>query len=97
MIAAISGRPCGKITGSAFGWRYGAAVTDTISIELNGVPTALAPGLTLADLLAREGLLERRIAVEYNGEIVPRSAYTDVRLQAGDRLEVVHAIGGGAA
>lgn len=71
-------------------------MTDTISIELNGVPTALAPNLTLADLLAREGLLERRIAVEYNGEIVPRSAYADVRLRAGDRLEVVHAIGGGA-
>jgi len=74
----------------------GLAMTDTISIELNGVPTALAPGLTLADLLAREGLLERRIAVEHNGEIVPRSGYASIRLAAGDRLEVVHAIGGGA-
>lgn len=74
----------------------GLAMTDTISIELNGVPTALAPGLTLADLLARDDLLERRIAVEYNGEIVPRSAYAHTRLGPGDRLEVVHAIGGGA-
>ncbi|HBG30383.1 sulfur carrier protein ThiS [Candidatus Macondimonas diazotrophica] len=71
-------------------------MTDTISIELNGAPTMLDADLTLADLLLREGLLERRIAVEYNGEIIPRSRYPDIRLQAGDRLEVVHAIGGGA-
>lgn len=71
-------------------------MTDAISIELNGAPTVLDADLTLADLLVREGLLERRIAVEYNGEIIPRSRYTDIRLKAGDRLEVVHAIGGGA-
>jgi sulfur carrier protein len=67
-----------------------------ISIELNGLAATVEAGSTLADLLIREGLIERRIAVEYNGEIVPRSAYGDIRLAPGDRLEVVHAIGGGA-
>jgi len=68
-----------------------------ITIELNGLAATVDAGSTLADLLTREGLIERRIAVEYNGEIVPRSAYGDIRLAAGDQLEVVHAIGGGAA
>lgn len=72
-------------------------MTDVLSIQLNGMPTELEAGSTVADLLAREGLGERRIAVECNGEIVPRSHYGAIRLQPGDRLEVVHAIGGGAA
>ncbi len=71
-------------------------MTAAISIELNGLATTVDAGSTLTALLTREGLIERRIAVEYNGEIVPRSAYAEIRLAAGDRLEVVHAIGGGA-
>lgn len=71
-------------------------MTAPISIELNGLATTVDAGSTLADLLIREDLIERRIAVEYNGEIVPRSAYGNIRLASGDRLEVVHAIGGGA-
>jgi sulfur carrier protein len=71
-------------------------MTDCFPIELNGLAATVEAGSTLADLLIREGLIERRIAVEYNGEIVPRSAYRDIRLAPGDRLEVVHAIGGGA-
>lgn len=71
-------------------------MTTAIMIDLNGLATTVDAGSTLADLLTREGLIERRIAVEYNGEIVPRSTYGDIRLASGDRLEVVHAIGGGA-
>ncbi len=48
-----------------------------------------------ADLLARIGLDTRKVAVERNLEIVPRSAYAATALAAGDRLEIVHFIGGG--
>lgn len=50
---------------------------------------------TLASYLASKGLSGQRIAVEHNGEIVPKSAYADTPLQDGDVLEIVHAIGGG--
>jgi len=50
---------------------------------------------TLADYLALCGLLGKRIAVEHNGEIVPKSAFGATQLEDGDALEIVHAIGGG--
>ena len=52
-------------------------------------------GSSLSDLLRSEGLAERRVAVEVNGEIVPRGLHPSQRLQAGDRIEIVHALGGG--
>ena len=55
------------------------------------------PGLvlTVSDLLQSEGLAERRVAVEVNGAIVPRGAHATHALAEGDRVEVVHALGGG--
>lgn len=50
---------------------------------------------TLADYLANRQLVGKRIAVEHNGEIVPKSAFAITQLQDGDVLEIVHAIGGG--
>jgi len=50
---------------------------------------------TLQDLIERLQLAGKRIAVEVNLEIVPRSQHPDYQLQAGDRVEIVHAIGGG--
>ncbi|MCX7946260.1 MAG: sulfur carrier protein ThiS [Hydrogenophilus sp.] len=67
----------------------------TITILLNGVHTALPAGVTLAHLLAERGWLGKRIAVERNGEIVPKSAYENIPLCDGDRLEIVVAVGGG--
>ena len=52
-------------------------------------------GLSLAQLLIHLQLQERRLAIEYNLDVVPRSEYATVCLQQGDRLEIVHAIGGG--
>lgn len=51
--------------------------------------------LTIAALLESEGLGQRRVAVEVNGEIVPRGRHATHALQAGDRVEIVHALGGG--
>ncbi|HLX27656.1 MAG TPA: sulfur carrier protein ThiS [Casimicrobiaceae bacterium] len=50
---------------------------------------------TIAELVAALGLTGKRIAVEMNGEIVPRSRYASTPLSAGDKLEIVGAVGGG--
>ncbi len=55
----------------------------------------VAAGLTLSGLIAQLELDTRKVAVERNLEIVPRSAYDSTMLEAGDRLEIVHFIGGG--
>ncbi|TDK27251.1 sulfur carrier protein ThiS [Luteimonas aestuarii] len=66
-----------------------------MDIILNGDPTTVADDATIATLLAAQGLAERRVAVEINGEIVPRGRHAEHALQAGDRVEIVHALGGG--
>jgi sulfur carrier protein len=66
-----------------------------IEIILNGVPKPCAPGLSVAGLLEAEGLAGKRVAVERNGEIVPKSLHAATRIAAGDRLEIVVAVGGG--
>ncbi|TFH85294.1 sulfur carrier protein ThiS [Billgrantia azerbaijanica] len=66
-----------------------------MQIQLNGEVRDLASDLTVAQLLEELGLAGRRIAVERNEEIVPRSEHAATRLADGDRLEIVHAIGGG--
>jgi len=66
-----------------------------MEILLNGTPTELDTGATVAQLLLQAGLGERRVAVEVEGAIVPRSAHASHALRAGDRVEIVHALGGG--
>lgn len=66
-----------------------------MQIQLNGEAHTLAPGLTVASLIESLGLVGRRIAVEVNEEIVPKSEHATTPLADGDRVEVVHAIGGG--
>lgn len=67
----------------------------TMEITLNGAPRSLTTPHTVQQLLQAEGLLERRVAVEVNGAIVPRSRHESHALAAGDRVEIVHALGGG--
>jgi sulfur carrier protein len=64
-------------------------------IILNGATLALPEALTVAELLDRQGLAGKRVAVERNGEIVPKSLHVATQLEAGDRLEIVVAVGGG--
>jgi len=61
---------------------------------LNGAPKTPIPTTVLA-LLQQEGLAEQRVAVEINGDIVSRSQHGEKAIQAGDRVEIVYAIGGG--
>ena len=67
-----------------------------MNITLNGESRALEGPQTLAALLGTLGLDTRKVAVERNLEIVPKSTYDHVNITDGDRLEVVHFIGGGA-
>ena len=66
-----------------------------MDIRLNGEPLALPTPCTLTDLLIAQGLAERRVAVEVNGEIVPRGRHAERLLADGDVVEIVHALGGG--
>jgi sulfur carrier protein len=68
---------------------------DGMDIQLNGQPQALPDQSTIAALLQSQGLAERRVAIEVNGEIIPRGQHALHVLQAGDRVEIVHALGGG--
>jgi sulfur carrier protein len=62
---------------------------------LNGAPREVPAPLTFTQLLDELALAGRRLAVERNGEIVPRSRFEGERLADGDRIEVVIAVGGG--
>ncbi len=64
-------------------------------IQLNGEPFELPDGESVAALLSRLDLAGRRVAVELNLDIVPRSQHNSTALNEGDQVEVVHAIGGG--
>lgn len=65
-----------------------------MEIQLNGEAKEVS-ATTIADLVLELGLEKRMLAVERNLEVVPRSEYASTRLEAGDRIEVVHMIGGG--
>jgi sulfur carrier protein len=64
-------------------------------IVVNGQEKTLPAPVTVAALLGELGMSGKRVAVEVNREIVPRSRHDEVRLQDNDRVEVVFAIGGG--
>ncbi len=66
-----------------------------IHILLNGAPREFPTPLTFDQLLDALELAGKRLAVERNGEIVPRSRFGEARLNDGDRIEVVMAVGGG--
>lgn len=64
-------------------------------VQINGIASADAEGQTVAAYLAAAEYDCARVAVEYNGEILPRAAYGDTVLQDGDCVEVVSFVGGG--
>ncbi|HBH35913.1 MAG TPA: thiamine biosynthesis protein ThiS [Gammaproteobacteria bacterium] len=66
-----------------------------MQIILNGDKRTLDEGATVSDLIAELNLTDQRMAVEVNEELVPRSTFSSHHLRAGDKMEIVHAIGGG--
>jgi sulfur carrier protein len=66
-----------------------------LTIQLNGQETRLERVRTVEELLAYLGYRDKRIAVERNGDIVPKSLHDRTALSEGDRLEIVVAVGGG--
>jgi sulfur carrier protein len=72
------------------------ACTQLIQLTINGnTRTFEETQFTVAQLVGRMGLEGKRIAIERNGEIVPRTSYAETSLASGDRLEIVGAVGGG--
>jgi len=72
------------------------AARETREVEVNGRPVALPAGSTVAALVEELGFAGRRVAVAVNREVVPRSQYPGRTLEAGDRIEILQAVGGGA-
>ncbi|AZY48025.1 sulfur carrier protein ThiS [Bordetella avium] len=66
-----------------------------MQITLNGQPRALPASLTVMGLLEELGYAGKRVAVERNGEIVPKSRHSATPLADGDQIEIVVAVGGG--
>ena len=66
-----------------------------MQIQVNGADTEVADDLSLAALVEQLALTGRRIAVEVNAELVPRGQFAAHRLAPGDRVEIIHAVGGG--
>ncbi len=67
-----------------------------IQITINGKAREFEAAIsTLSDLVEKLGLTGKRLAIERNGEIVPKSTFAEVPLQNGDKLEIVGAVGGG--
>jgi len=69
-------------------------MTDSIEIKLNGENRSVT-ATTLSELVTELGLQQRLIAMERNLEVVPKSQYDSTLLKTGDRIELVHMIGGG--
>ena len=66
-----------------------------MEIQVNGEPHRILAGTTLTMLLASLGREPRLVAVEHNGAIVPRARFGELRLRAGDRIEIVQFVQGG--
>lgn len=67
-----------------------------MKLQINGDKKEFADVRTLAELVEKLGMKQDRVAVELNCEIVPRPAWNETTLSDGDRLEIVHFVGGGS-
>ncbi|MDE2197092.1 MAG: sulfur carrier protein ThiS [Gammaproteobacteria bacterium] len=66
-----------------------------MQILVNGAVTEIAAAFTARELIQQLQLAGKRVALEVNGAIVPRSSHAEYRFKPGDKVEIVHAIGGG--
>lgn len=73
----------------------GVNQTSTIEITINGEPRELAAESSVTDLVSLLELAAGRLAIELNLSILPRAVWAETKLQDGDKLEIVHFVGGG--
>ena len=66
-----------------------------MKLQINGAPRDFSSPLSLASLVEQLGMKQDRVAVELNRNIVPREQWAETALGEGDRLEIVHFVGGG--
>src|SRR5574337_1345215 len=88
LVPVLPGGGCGRM-------RAANRLMCNMQIQLNGTPTDIPDALSARELLDRLELAGRRVALEVNGEIVPRSTHSGYRFHSDDKVEIVHAIGGG--
>ena len=86
---------CRKIDHSQPLYPINIPTPKVIEISVNGAARRFEPEIDIAALLEQLQLAGKRVAVERNGEIVPRSRFAQTALADGDRLEIVVAVGGG--
>jgi thiamine biosynthesis protein ThiS len=67
----------------------------TLTVTVNGENRAAMPGATVTDLIRELRLESGRVAIERNLEILPRQKWTETKVEAGDRYEIVQFVGGG--
>ena len=67
----------------------------SLTVTINGEPRSFDDGLSIADMIAAFGLDPKKVAVERNLVIVPRSTLGEVPIADGDQFEIVHFVGGG--
>jgi thiamine biosynthesis protein ThiS len=68
---------------------------EKAAVLVNGVDFALSAPCSVADLLAQLGMQGKRVAVSINRSVIPRSRHFEAPVQAGDRIEILEAVGGG--
>ena len=74
---------------------YAVNGQDTIEITVNGEAHQLSLGARVTDLIKQLDLAPERLAIELNLSILPRAKWAEIELKPGDRLEIVHFVGGG--
>lgn len=70
--------------------------TQMIEVQINGVKETIADGTTVASILEEKSVRPEMVAVEINGELVPKGQYPTLALQPGDRMEFLHYMAGGS-
>jgi sulfur carrier protein len=64
-------------------------------IQLNGKKISIKSNFSIKDLLKKYKLINKKIAIEHNGTIIPKTSYKKKYLKSNDKIEIVHFIGGG--
>ncbi|MHB8539832.1 MAG: sulfur carrier protein ThiS [Candidatus Acidiferrales bacterium] len=75
--------------------KIGAAGAQVLRVTINGESREVPDGLNVVALLAHLGITAERVAIERNLDILPRAAWQETSVQAGDSYEIVHFVGGG--